>query len=78
MTDRILEYAQNYFSRDVQEVSRIGHWEGYDVYEMTGDNLFVIGIPTYILAKGEKLRLTEGDESLGMLGGMIGASSDDD
>lgn len=77
MEEKILQYAKAYFSSDVDQVSRIGNWEGYDVYEMSGDNLMFMGIPTYVLAQGEKLRLTDGEESLDLLGGMLGDSTGD-
>lgn len=77
MEAKILKFAQDYFDSGIKSVGRLGEWEGYAVYEMVGDTIFFTGMPTYVLVQGDKMRLTTEDESLGLLGGMLGDSEGD-
>jgi hypothetical protein len=71
MNEKITKIAKKMAQKSIyDDVKYLGKWNGYDVYEPTfnDDEDHFIGIPQFLLAKGEKLRWTKTqDESFAIM-----------
>ena len=66
--DAVLKFAK---AHDYKSVQFRGRWKEYDVYEgIIGDGLVYVGLPQFILASGQKVRMAEEDEIFDILDSM--------
>jgi hypothetical protein len=75
MNEKLMKIAKKMAQKSIfDNVEYLGKWNGYDVYEPTfnDDEQHCIGIPQFILAKGNKLRWTKNqDESFSILDELV-------
>lgn len=59
---KVLEFARE---MGFDNISFLGEWKGYDVYEpiFEGDGVYCIGMPEVILVNEEKIRLSTNEEA---------------
>jgi hypothetical protein len=60
---KVIEFARKHGYDTAQ---KLDPWNGFEVYEpiIAGDEIAIVGLPLLILVKGNKIRMSTGDEAL--------------